>query len=97
MKKYIAIGHYRGSPCTANIISTADTMKDFRSHCLDSGFTPWVIISERRFSVINSNRDDPDKISDEVVKLTTAYWRWSKITEYIMDHIETFASEMVNA
>ena len=96
MKKFIAIGHWNDSQNTICIASTANSMKDFRSDCYGNAFTPWVIISEKKFEAIRKAFKSPYgmEVFEEVKKLTTNYRKWNEITDYIESCFDIMEAKM---
>lgn len=81
MGKYIAIGHWKASRYISSIVTTQNTMRDFREDLKRNEFIPYIVMTEKRFNeIIELDRYD---IFQEVKKMTTNYRKWDIVTEYI--------------
>lgn len=86
MKKFVSIGHWEGNKNTTWVGSLAYTMKDFRNDLLCNGFTPYVIISEKKMEVLKQAHFT--EVFDEVRKMTSSRYYWSIVTDYINECVE---------
>lgn len=83
MKRYIAIGTWKDdeTKMLTSVAHSNNNMAEFRQDLMGNCFTPWVVLSEKKFEVIRNT--DEMELFDEVKKLTSDYWRWNTICEYI--------------
>ena len=97
MKKYIAIGTWKDDE-HKNLTSVAhsnNNMADFRADLGGNGFTPWVVLSEKKFEVLRNTGEM--ELFGEVKKLTSDYWRWNTICDYIEQCWDLMEERMANA
>lgn len=97
MKKYIAIGTWKDDE-TKMLTSVAHSnrnMEGFRQDLKGNGFTPWVVPSEKKFEVLGNTGEM--ELFDEVKKLTSDYWRWNTICEYIEQCWDIMEGRMAQA
>lgn len=97
MKKYIAIGTWKDDE-TKRLTSVAhsnNNMSEFRQDLKGNGFTPWVVLSEKKFQLLGNT--DGMELYDEVKKLTSDYWRWNTICEYIEQCWDIMEGRMAQA
>ena len=95
MKKYIAIGHFKGNENITSVALSDISMKNFRSNCASNSFVPWVIITEKKMEIIKSA--DDMKLFEEVKKLTTNYRKWNIVCDYIEQCFDIMEEKMNRA
>lgn len=95
MKKYLAIGHFKGNENITSVALSDISMKNFRSNCASNAFIPWVIISEKKMEILK-NTDEWGQF-EEVKHLTTNYRRWNDICEYIEQCFDIMEEKMERA
>lgn len=86
MNFYIAIGHWgEGRDTITSLVNCNHTMKDFRRDLRGNGFTPYVVLTEKRFQKIveAKNAEEFTESYDLVKTLTSNYRVWNLVTEYI--------------
>lgn len=95
MKKYAAIGHFKGSENMVSVAMKSTTIKSFRENLYGNEFIPFCIISEKKFEVLK-NADCMD-LFEEVKKMTTNYRKWNDICEYIEQCSDIMEERLANA
>lgn len=95
MKKYIAIGHWNDSKNTTCVAMSCYTIKHFRDNLGGNGFTPYVIISEKKMEVLRNT--DEFEVFDEVKKMTSNYRKWSEICDYINQCFDVMEDKLARA
>ena len=81
-KRYIAIGRFYGSTNITSIVDCGYTIKDVRRDCRGNNFIPYVILTEKKFLSLNGIGEL--QTYEEVKHLTSNYYKWSDITDYIL-------------
>ena len=82
VKRYIVIGHFKESNNITSIADYGYTIKDVRMDCRGNGFIPYVILTEKKF--ISLNGIGGFKTFEVVKHLTSNYYKWNDVTEYIL-------------
>lgn len=95
MKKFLAIGHFKGSE---NMISVADYASN-KSHFMDNlqfnAFVAYVVISEKKLNDFK-NAKDCMEVFEMVKKLTSNYRKWNDVTDYIEQCMDIMETKMAN-
>lgn len=97
VKKYIAIGTWKDDE-HKNLTSVAHSnmnMEHFRSDLRGNAFTPWVVLSEKKFELLRNTGEM--ELYYEVKKLTSDYWRWNTICQYIEECWDIMEERMAKA
>ena len=83
MKKYIAIGHFKGNDNMTSVAMKDVSRKSFEENLRGNEFVAWAVIGERKMNALRANIDDCFGLWDEVKKLTGNYRRWNDLLDYI--------------
>lgn len=83
MKKYIAIGHFKGSENMTSVAMACTSRKNFEANLKGNEFVAWAVIGDRKMEALRSNIDDSFGLWDEVKKLTGNYRKWNDLCDYI--------------
>lgn len=95
MKKYLAIGHFKGSENMVSIAEQTNSVKAFRDDLRGNAFVPFVVITESKFETLRDA--DTESIFEEVKKLTSNYRVWLDVTDYIAQCFEIIEAKFANA
>ena len=68
MKKYIAIGHFKGNDNMTSVAMEAVSRKSFEENLRGNEFVAWAVIGERKMNALRANIDDCFGLWDEVKK-----------------------------
>ena len=77
MKKYAAIGHWKGTEDMTSIAAAQNTKADFVSDLRANGFVPYVVITEGMMEKLGA----ADDVYDLVKKMTTNYRVWNDVAD----------------
>lgn len=83
MKKYIAIGHFKGSENITSVAMGCTSRKNFVDNLKGNEFIAWAVMGERKLNALRKNIDDYFGLWEEVKKLTGNYRRWEDLCDYI--------------
>ena len=97
MKKYIAIGHFKGNENMVSVAMTCSSRKNFEDNLRGNEFVAWAVIGERKMEALRENLDDCFGLWDEVKKLTTNYRRWNDLCDYIGQCFDIMEEKLANA
>lgn len=82
MKKYIAIGHFKGNKeSTISVADMTSTKANFAENLRGNEFVAIAIFTEKSFNEIKNL--DAMEMYEKVKKLTTNWRVWNLICEYI--------------
>ena len=81
MNAYVAIGHFKNSKNITCVALTQTTKKAFMNDCYGNEFIPYVVLTEKMLSKIQSCTD----IYEQVKKMTTNYRVWNDVADYLTD------------
>lgn len=95
MKKYIAIGHFKGNQNITSVAMSNNNMEEFRRDCKGNGFIAWAVITEKRMETLKEL--DAFGLFDEVKKMTSDCKRWNDVTEYIEQCMDILEERMERA
>lgn len=95
MKKYLAIGHFKGSENMVSVAMQCSTKESFKQNLLGNEFVAYVVITEKKLETIK-NLDCFD-LFDEVKKMTSNYRKWNDVTDYIEQCLDIMEERMANA
>lgn len=83
MKKYLAIGHFKGSENMTSVAELCNSRDSFKSDLRGNAFVAYAIISESKMEALKASIEDPLKLFDEAKKLTSNYRIWNDLCDYI--------------
>ncbi len=85
MKKYIALGHFKGKTkeSITSIVITQVNKKAALNDCYGNEFVPFVVITEEAFYNLDSG--DVYNVFQAVKKMTTNYRVWDLVAQYLVD------------
>lgn len=95
MKKYLAIGHFKGNKNITSVAMTNNTLADFRIDLSGNEFIPYVIFTEK--SVYDLASVDSFDLFDVIKKKTTNYRQWNNIVDYIEQCYDIMLDKLANA
>lgn len=95
MKKYIAIGHFKGNQNITSVAMSNNNMEEFKADCKGNAFVAWAIITEKRMATLKETA--AWDLFDEVKKITSDYRRWNDVTEYIEQCMDIMEDKMARA
>lgn len=95
MKKYLAIGHFKGSKNMVSVAMSNNTLKDFCNDLKGNEFVAYVVLSEKKVNYLE-NVSSFD-LFDEVKKMTSNYRRWNDVCEYIEQCYDIMKERLANA
>ena len=81
-RKYIAIGHWKGSGNVTCVSTFGLSIKDFQGTLSVNGFVSYVVMTEERFNRVKDM--DSFDLFETVKKMTTNYRVWAVVTDYIL-------------
>lgn len=82
MKKYTAIGHWKGNSNMAHVTLEQNTKADFARDLTRNEFVAYVILTEKAIEKLAAAETSYDRFS-MVCKMTGNYRKWQIITDYI--------------
>lgn len=97
MKKYLAIGHFKGNENITSVSMETTTKKSFQSNLQGNEFVAYVIISEKKFETLKKIDPCGMELFQEVKKMTTNYRKWEDVTDYIAQCFDIMEERMQNA
>lgn len=92
VKRYIVIGHFKESTNITSIADCGYNIKDVRTDCIGNGFIPYVILTEKKFRLLNDIGEF--KTYEEVKHLTSNYYKWNDVTDYILQCYDIMQQKM---
>ena len=95
MKKYLAIGHFKGSENMVSIAEQTNSVKAFRDDLRGNGFVPYMIITESKMNILKSA--NTESVFEEVKKSVSNYRVWLDVTDYIAQCFEIIEAKFANA
>lgn len=93
MNVYAAIGHFKDSKNIACVALTQTTKKAFMNDCYGNEFVPYVVLTEKMLSKIQSSAD----IYEQVKKMTTNYRVWNDVADYLTECLDIITDKVENA
>lgn len=96
MNVYVAIGHFKENKNITCVAETQNTKKAFMTDCYGNEFVPYVVLTEKMFSKIQSC-DDSMAVFEQVKKMTTNYRVWDKVTDYLIECSDIITAKVENA
>lgn len=96
MNVYVAIGHFKDSKNITCVALTQTTKKAFMNDCYGNEFVPYVVLTEKMLSKIQSCTYSMD-IFNQVAKMTTNYRVWKKVTDYLVQCSDIITDKVENA
>lgn len=93
MNVYVAIGHFKDSKNITCVALTQATKKAFMNDCYGNEFVPYVVLTEKMLSKIQSCTD----IYEQVKKMTTNYRVWNNVADYLTECLNIIADKVENA
>lgn len=79
MKKYAAIGHWKGNDNITSLAAAQNTKADFVNDLRKNGFVPYVVITEGMMEKLGA----ADDVYEMVKKMTSNYRVWNDVTDYL--------------
>jgi hypothetical protein len=95
MKKYIAIGHFKGSKNTVSVADITSSKSNFEADLRMNAFVAIAVLTEKTFNEIKAM--DSMEIFEKVKKLTTNYRVWNEICDYIEQCMDIMEEKLANA
>ena len=93
MNVYAAIGHFKGNENITCVALTQTTNKAFMNDCYGNEFVPYVVLTEKMLSKIQSSAD----IYEQVKKMTTNYRVWNDVADYLTECLDIITDKVENA
>lgn len=93
MNVYAAIGHFKGNENITCVALTQTTKKAFMNDCYGNEFVPYVVLTEKMLSKIQSSAD----IYEQVKKMTTNYRVWNDVADYLTECFDIITDKVENA
>lgn len=93
MNVYAAIGHFKDSKNITCVALTQATKKAFMNDCYGNEFVPYVVLTEKMLSKIQSSAD----IYEQVKKMTTNYRVWNDVADYLTECLDIITDKVENA
>lgn len=93
MNVYAAIGHFKDSKNINCVALTQTTKKAFMNDCYSNEFVPYVVLTEKMLSKIQSSAD----IYEQVKKMTTNYRVWNDVADYLTECLDIITDKVENA
>lgn len=93
MNVYAAIGHFKGTENITCVALTQTTKKAFMNDCYSNEFVPYVVLTEKMLSKIQSSAD----IYEQVKKMTTNYRVWNDVADYLTECLDIITDKVENA
>ena len=93
MNVYAAIGHFKGNENITCVALTQTTKKAFMNDCYGNEFVPYVVLTEKMLSKIQSSAD----IYEQVKKMTTNYRVWNDVADYLTECLDIITDKVENA
>ena len=95
MKKYLAIGHFKGSENMVSIAEQTNSVKAFRDDLRGNAFVPYMIITESKMNILKSA--NTESVFEEVKKSVSNYRVWLDVADYIAQCFEIIEAKFANA
>lgn len=95
MKKFLAIGHFKGSENTTSVADFASNKACFIDNLKGNEFVAYVIISEKKLNDFKDTENNME-IYEMVKKMTSNYRKWNEVTEYIEQCMDIMKTKMEN-
>lgn len=96
MRKYLAIGHFKGSENMVSVAMQTTNEKSFRENLIGNEFIAWAVITEKKMETLK-NTDDYFGLWEEVKKLTGNYRKWNDLFDYIGQCFDIMEERMAMA
>lgn len=96
MKKYAAIGHWKGNDNMTSIAAAQNTKADFVTDLRANGFVPYVVITEGMMKKLGT-ADDGLTLYDMVKKMTTNYRVVNDVVDYLDQCFDILADKVAAA
>ena len=93
MNVYAAIGHFKGNENITCIALMQSSKKEFMNDCYSNEFVPYVVLTEKMLSKIQSSAD----IYEQVKKMTTNYRVWNDVADYLTECLDIITDKVENA
>lgn len=93
MNVYAAIGHFKDGKNITCVALTQTTKKAFMNDCYSNEFVPYVVLTEKMLSKIQSSTD----IYEQVKKMTTNYRVWNDVADYLTECLDIITDKVENA
>lgn len=97
MKKYLAIGHFKGSKNITCVADAQNTKKDFQKDLKSNGFVAYVVITEKKLEELKALELCGMEVFNEVKKMTTNYRVWNDVVDYIEQCFDIMQERMEQA
>ena len=95
MKRYVAIGHFKGSENMVSIAEQTNSVKAFKDDLRGNAFVDYAVITESKMNKLRTA--DAEGIFEEVKKMTTNYRVWLDVTDYIEQCFDIIEEKLLNA
>ena len=93
MNVYAPIGHFKDSKNITAVALTQTTKKAFMNDCYSNEFVPYVVLTEKMLSKIQSSAD----IYEQVKKMTTNYRVWNDVADYLTECLDIITDKVEDA
>jgi len=97
MKKYLAIGHFKGSENMVSVAMEDASLKSFKENLQGNEFVAYAVVTEKKMDTLRNVLDDCFGLWDEVKKLTSNYRKWNDVYDYIGQCFDIMENKMANA
>lgn len=95
MKRYVAIGHFKGSENMVSIAEQTNSVKAFKDDLRGNAFVAYAVITESKMNKLRTA--DAEGIFEEVKKMTSNYRVWLDVTDYIEQCFDIIEGKLLNA
>ena len=81
MKKYIAVGHFKGNDNLTSVAIQHKNLRAFRDDLIGNEFVAYAVMTEERFRRLDGL--DTWTAWEEIKKMTPNYRKWNDVADYI--------------